>query len=381
VNLYPRRTLVAVGAVLAAAAIGACGSSSTTTTHSTPATTTSTTASATTTSASSATNVPGADLHANKGASKGPTLLVYAAQGYDINSVHAFTKATGIPTELVDDSTGPLLARIQAEKADPQWGLFWVDGATAFASLDQQGLLEKGLQVPALDAEGTKVLPADHSYIPTGITMGCTAIYNTKLLPDPPKTWQGLLSASLKGKVGMNDPAVSGPTYPCVAGLMQMMGGEAAGERFLTKLKANGLHVSQTNGDTLHLLTTGQIALGLIQSSAAIGAAATTPGLKVDFLPHLTVLPSAIGVDAKAPKAVQAEAQKFIDFVMSPVGQHQMQIGDPTGDSLYWPTAANTLPKSGVPSFSSISSQTIDPYKWGSLEPSINGWFTNNIAQ
>jgi iron(III) transport system substrate-binding protein len=306
---------------------------------------------------------------------------VYSAQGYDHNTVEAFTKATGIPTQLVDDSTGPLLARIQAEKAAPQWGLLWVDGATAFAGLDQQGLLEKGLKVPALNAEGQRLVPADRSFIPTGITMGCTVVYNAKALSTPPKTWQDLLAASLRGKIGMNDPAVSGPTYPCVAGLMQYLGGVAQGEAFLTKLKANGLHVSQTNGDTLHLLTTGQIDVGLIQSSAAIGAALTTPGLKVAYLPSLTVLPSAIGVDAKAPQAVQAEAQQFIDYVLSPAGQQQMQSGDPTGDSLFWPTAVNTQPKKGLPAFSSISSQTIDPYRWGALEGQINTWFTNHIAQ
>ena len=27
---------------------------------------------------------------------------------------------------------------------NPNWGLLWVDGATAFAGLDQQGLLLKG---------------------------------------------------------------------------------------------------------------------------------------------------------------------------------------------------------------------------------------------
>jgi iron(III) transport system substrate-binding protein len=365
-------------AILASLAVAACGSGSTATAGASKHKPKAGTAGG---FSKQATELPGSDNHANGGTAKGPTLLVYSAQGYDINSVKAFTKATGIPTELVDDSTGPLLARIQAEKADPQWGLLWVDGATAFASLDQQGLLEKHLSVPSLNAEGTKVLPADHSFVPTGLTMGCTAIYNSNLLHNPPKTWQGLLAASLKGKVGMNDPAVSGPTYPCVAGMMQSMGGRATGEHFLTKLKASGLHISQTNGDTLHLLTTGQIDVGLIQSSAAIGAAATTKGLKVVFLPDLTVLPSAIGVDAKAPKAVQAEAQKFIDFVMSPAGQHQMKIGDPTGDSLYWPTAANTTQNKLVPAFSSVSKQYINPYTWGSQEPAINNWFSNNIAQ
>jgi iron(III) transport system substrate-binding protein len=310
-----------------------------------------------------------------------PTLLVYSAQGYDMNTVKAFQKATGIPTKLVDDSTGPLLARIQAEKSNPQWGLLWVDGATAFALLDQQGLLEKNLQVPALTSLGKTLVPSDKSFIPTGMTMGCTVIYNSQALKTPPTTWQALLSSSLVGKIGMNDPAVSGPTYPCIAGMMNDLGGVTQGKAFLKKLKTNGLKISQTNGDTLHLLQTGQIDVGLIQSSAAIGAAATTKGLKVAYLPKLTILPSAIGVDAKAPAAVQAEAQQFINFVLSKAGQHQMQIGDPTGDSLYWPVAVNTQPKSLLPKWGSFSTQSINPYKWGSQEAAINNWFTANIVQ
>lgn len=129
------------------------------------------------------------------------------------------------------------------------------------------------------------------------------------------------------------------------------------------------MHVSQTNGDTLHLLQTGQISVGLIQSSAATGAAKTTPGLKVAYLPKVTLLPGGIGVDAKVPAAEQAEAQKFIDFVLSGAGQHQMQIGDPTGDSLYWPVVPGTAPNPALASLRSISHQAIDPYTWGPGKP------------
>lgn len=310
-----------------------------------------------------------------------PTLLVYSAQGYDKNTVAAFQKATGIPTKLVDDSTGPLLARIQAEKANPQWGLLWVDGNAAFGSLDKQGLLAKHLTSPTLNATATGLVPPDASFIPTGMTTACTLIYNTHTVAKPPTTWRQLLSSQFKGKVGMNDPAVSGPTYPCVAGLMNNLGGVSQGYSFLRTLKANGLHVSQTNPDTLHLLQTGQIGVALIQSSAAIGAAKTTPGLKVAYLPSETLLPGGIGVDGKAPAAERKEAQKFIDYVLSAAGQHEMQTGDPTGDSLFWPTLASGTPLPGLPPLSAISKQAIDPYLWGPREPAINSWFTANIAQ
>ncbi len=74
------------------------------------------------------------------------TLVVYSAQGYDHAMTKAFQKATGIPVKLDDNSTGPLLTQIEASKNNPNWGLLWVDGATAFAGLDQQGLLQKGFE-------------------------------------------------------------------------------------------------------------------------------------------------------------------------------------------------------------------------------------------
>ena len=79
------------------------------------------------------------------------TLVVYSSQGYDAAVTKAFTKATGIPVSLDDDSTGPLLAKAAAERNNPQWGLLWVDGDTAFAALDKQGqLLGTALTLAAL---------------------------------------------------------------------------------------------------------------------------------------------------------------------------------------------------------------------------------------
>jgi iron(III) transport system substrate-binding protein len=310
------------------------------------------------------------------------TLIVYSAQGYSPASVKAFEKETGTPTKLVENSTGPLEARIQAEKADPQWRLLWVDGNEGFATLDSEGLLKKNLEVPPLSATGTSLVPADHSFVPTGITLACTIIYNSKEVPNPPTTWQQLLESKYAGKIGMNNPAVSGPTFPCVAGVMNYLGGISQGEAYLKKLKSAGLHVSETNGATLHLLETGQIQIGLIQSSAAIGAAKKVPGLKVGYLPKLTILPSAIGVDAKAPAAVQEEAQKFLTWVLSPTGQHVMQTGEPEGDSLFWPVAPNTKPLPALPQeLSKISTQELEPYEWGKREAEINHWFDANIAE
>jgi iron(III) transport system substrate-binding protein len=310
------------------------------------------------------------------------TLTVYSAQGYDKAMVSAFTKATGIPVKLDDNSTGPLLTQIEASKNNPNWGLLWVDGATAFAGLDTQGLLLKGYEPNvSWDSLGSQSVPSDKSYTPTGVTLMAAVVYDKTKVTNPPTSWAQLTQPQWKGAVGMNDPAQSGPTYPFIAGMMNYLGGVSAGEKYFTQLKANGLVIHPTNGDTLQALGSGQIKLALVQSSAGIGAVLGAKNLTVKYLDPVTLLPSAIGIDAKAPAAVQAEAKQFIQFVLSPAGQKVMQSGDPTGDSLYYPVLQGVTPLSSLPSLSGVKTQTINPYTWGPQEGTINTWFDGAIVR
>ena len=377
-NSTLRRTRVRLlagvsGAVaLSVLAVAGCSSSSSSSTT------------AATAGSSSAGSSPAAAASSSASAS-GPAvpLVVYSAQGYDKVTTEAFTKATGIPVKLDDNSTGPLLTQIEASKNNPNWGLLWVDGATAFAGLDQQGLLMKSV-VPSdvtYNALGTASVPADKSYAPAGVTMVMAVVYNKAKVPNPPKTWQDLLSPQFKGQVGMNDPSQSGPTFPYIAGMMSYLGGVSAGESYFTKLKANGLIIHPTNGPTLQALTSGQINLALVQSSAGVGAVLQDKNLGITYLKGTTLLPSAIGIDAKASPQVQAEAEKFIEYVLSPAGQKVMQTGDPTGDSLYYPVINGVSALPAVPALPSGVTQSIDPYKWGPQEGTVNTWFDSNIVR
>ncbi len=365
-----RATVVAVVSASAALIAAGCSSSSKPSAGTSPATT-------------ATTAIPAAAAASTKTV----PLVVYSAQGYDSAMTKAFQAATGIPVSLDDDSTGPLLTKIAAERSNPQWGLLWVDGDTAFAALDRQGQLLDYTPSAPFTTAGQALVPSDHSYVPTGTTLMAALIYNAAKITQVPTSYQGLLDPVYKGKVGMNDPSQSGPTFPFIAGVMNQLGGEsggvAAGESFFSKLKANGLHVFPTNGDTLHALETGQIDMGLIQSSAATGEVIKAPKSasfdpKIVYLPQPTLLPSAIGIDKGAPAAEQAEAEKFVDYVLSSAGQQVMQSGDPTGDSLYYPVVSGVTPLSGLPPFPS-NYQRIDPYFWGPLENQVNTWFDSNI--
>ena len=309
-------------------------------------------------------------------------LVLYAAEGYDSAMSKAFTKATGIPVQLDDNSTGPLLTQIEASKNNPKWGMLWVDGPTAFAGLDTQGLLLKGFE-PSVswNSLGSQSVPSDKSYVPTGVTIMGIVAYNKTKVPNPPTTWNALLSSTWKGQVGMNDPSQSGPTFPLIAGVMNNLGSVSAGEKYFSTLKANGLVIHPVNGPTLQALTSGQINLALVQSSAAIGATFTDKNIGIEYLDPATLLPSAIGIDAHASAAEQAEAKKFVEYVLSPAGQKVMQSGDPTGDSLYYPVINGVNPLPSLPSLASVKTQTINPYTWGPQEAAINTWFDSNIVR
>lgn len=320
-------------------------------------------------------------------------LVLYSAQGYDHAMAAAFTKATGIPVNLDDDSTGPLLTKIETEKNNPQWNVFWVDGSTAFAGLDHQHLLLRGLKLNSsikLNALGKQSGTNDNSWIPTGVTLMGALLTNSKKVANPPKTYNALLSPQWKGQVGMNDPTQSGPTYPLIAGVMNYLGRNCsttackvrAGENYFSKLKADtNVVINTTNGPTIAALTAGQINIALVQSSAATGAMMGDKSLAVHYLSPSTLLPSCIGVDAKAKGVVKAEAEKFINFVLSKAGQHVMQTGDPTGDSLYYPVVNGVKPLPTLPSLKGVTVQSISPYIWGNEEPNVNNWFTNHITQ
>ncbi|MEO7025295.1 MAG: extracellular solute-binding protein, partial [Leifsonia sp.] len=120
-------------------------------------------------------------------------LVLYAAEGFDAVTAKAFTASTGIPVKLVDDSTGPLLTKIEAEKNNPQWSLLWVDGDTAFAALDKQGLLLSYKANADWNTVGKSILPTDNSYTPTGTTVMAALIYNAAHTSSVPASYQDLL--------------------------------------------------------------------------------------------------------------------------------------------------------------------------------------------
>lgn len=311
-------------------------------------------------------------------------LVFYSAEGFDSAIAKAFQKKTGIKVKMVDMSTGPLLAKVQAEKDNPKWDVAWFDGPSSMQSLDNQGMLYKGY-TPAnaknYTSLGKKMVPKDHAFFPVTVTAADAIGYNTKLVKNKsnlPQDWTDLTKSKYKGVFAMNNPSISGPTYPAVYGLMQMQGGISQGKTFFKNLKANGMHIYDSNGPTLQNLEKGNVKYAIAQDSAIIEEMNAGKPVKIIYPKSgVTTLSSNIGIDKKSKHL--AAAKKFVNYVLSVEGQKVCSSAK-TGDANFKSIIKGAPGRQGIRP-SGITWHALDPVAGAKHENAIKKWFNQNIVQ
>lgn len=313
----------------------------------------------------------------------GGTLVFYSAQGYDSAMAKAFQKTSHITVSLLDSNTGNLLAKIAAERNNPQWDVVWFDGDAAMQTLNVQNQLYKWTpaNIKNYTALGRSLIPSDHAFFPTAVTAAGALIYNTRKLSaaQAPRDWRDLLKPQFRNQVAANDPAYSGPAYSLIAGMFQRMGGIAKGEAFYRALKANGLKVSQTSDSVMNAVQTGARLIGFGQDSGYYGAKATGAPLGIVYPSSgVTLLPGVVAINIKSKHLKAAEA--FVNYILSPAGQYVMihDPNDPDSDVVPIISGVAALPGRQT---TGIHWQRLD-YKWAAAhEAEIKAWYHSNIVE
>lgn len=150
----------------------------------------------------------------------------------------AFEKETGIHVEWVRLTTGEAVARIEAEKANPQVSI-WVGGVGTL-HIDAK---DKGLTTPyrsrAAESIPAKYRDPDGSWI--GLYIGPISFAtNTKRAQElglkSPTSWADLLKPEYEKKVRMANPSTSGTAYNVVTTLIRVVGDEGKAFDFMKKL-------------------------------------------------------------------------------------------------------------------------------------------------
>ncbi len=258
-----------------------------------------------------------AGLMFSASASAADTLVVYSAGPKPLSAglAKAFEAKTGTKVELFQSTSGKVMARYQAEKANPH-----VDVLIS-ASWGHAITLDKAGDLSAYTSPNAAKVPTSLK-TDTYVAQGAAALsiaYNTKSGLPAPKSWADLSKPVYKDQITMPDPAASGSALTLLQGLV-VKNNEAAWELFAS-LKANGMIVPGANKAALTPVLQG--AKGVVFGAVdyiAMGAKAKGESLEVVYPADGTVLAPRPLMIPKSAKNVAA-AKAFIDFVLTPEGQ------------------------------------------------------------
>ncbi len=155
------------------------------------------------------------------------------------NVFKAFTAETGIQVDWVRLSTGEAVARLEAEKENPQASIWF--GGVGIGHIEAK---QKGLTMP-YDSPAAQMPPQfrDKDFYWSGIYTGALCFEsNTQKLEQyglkAPTSWAEIVSPAYVGQVQMANPGSSGTAYNVLATLVQIYGEDEAFE-MLKKLDAN----------------------------------------------------------------------------------------------------------------------------------------------
>lgn len=176
----------------------------------------------------------------------------------------AFEEDTGIKVEWVRLSTGEAVARMDAERRNPQASIWF--GGVGIGHIEAKNM---GLTVPyeSPNAVNVPVQFKDKDNYWTGIYAGALSFAsNTNRLAElgvePPQSWADLLNPKLKGEIQVANPGTSGTAYNLVATVVQLWGEDEAFE-YLAKLHGNIQQYTRSGSAPGRNAGIGEVAVGI----------------------------------------------------------------------------------------------------------------------
>lgn len=302
-------------------------------------------------------------------------LVLYTNDFEDIIG-ERFTADTGIEIAVVQESGGNLLARIAAERGNPQWDVLLFDGVGSLHALDQQGQFYTGFEPSNLSnllPHAEALLPQNRAWFPVGETASNVIIFRHDLSVEPPATFFDLTHPRFRGLIGMADPAVAAPAYPAVAWFHYNYGFDRARD-FYTDLLANDLQVFRTNGPVSRAIQSGDISVALLSSPQVYRL--LNAGAPVTAVWPTNGAPaSSRGVAIQRTTAQLSVAQTFVEWMLRP--ETQQFLTDNAGhDGWFRASVAGVTPLAGGPPAGAVYNVAPAPFA-AQHEAEIKNWFAD----
>lgn len=226
-----------------------------------------------------------------------------------------FEQQTGVKVTVFQATTGKVMARLEAEQANPQADVLISASWDTAEDLHQRGWL---LPFASANADQVPANLKSADYIAQGVS-ALGIVWNSKSGTPEPKEWRDLTQPAFKDKVTTPDPALSGASLDLLIGLQNSMGDQAW--RLFDDLKKNGMVVSGPNAQAVTPVMQGAkaavfgavdyVSYGNIQQGESLKVIFPASGTVIAPRPMMILKTSQHADDAKA----------FIDYVLSPEGQ------------------------------------------------------------
>ncbi len=181
-----------------------------------------------------------------------------------------FEAKYNITVNYVRMSSGEALARIQAEKDNPQFDIWWGGPLDSFVAAKGMDLLEK-YDSPNYKnlLDQTKYKDPDNTWV--GIYVGSLAFCTNKdwLAQNPgvkaPTSWDDLLRPEFKGQIMVAHPSTSGTSYTALATVLQIRG-DAAGWQYIQQYAGQVQQFTKSGAAPAKFVGQGEAAVGIVFS-------------------------------------------------------------------------------------------------------------------
>ncbi|MGN1119300.1 MAG: ABC transporter substrate-binding protein [Oscillospiraceae bacterium] len=225
-----------------------------------------------------------------------------------------FQEKTGVQVETFQGTTGEILARLEAEEANPVADVVilasWSDGLS---------MKNDGKIASYTPANSDKVVDGwiDEDNMLFGYSASAVGvIYNTTIIPELSADWSELADEQYKDLLAIPDPEKSGSCKDFVAGFVNKYGWDA-----FEGMAANGMTVPGANKAALEAVTTGEI--GVLAAGVdynAYSSIAKGEPLAIYYPAGGTVVnPRPAMIMNTAPNVENAKA--FVDYLFSDEAQ------------------------------------------------------------
>lgn len=230
-------------------------------------------------------------------------------------------KVVGVYDTEETKSTG-LVNRLLARRANPDGDIFWSGDPGRAASLSLKGIFEPYLSPEAALIPG---IYKNHEGFWTGFSARARVLLvNSNLVGSgsEPSSIHDLTLPEWKGRVAIANP-LFGTTSFHIAALFEVLG-EARAKQWLDDLAKNGVQLGSSNGDVKRRVSSGQVAVGLVDTDDAAEAIAAGEPVRAVFLDQTNatntplgalIIPNTISLIRNGPNT--EPARKVIDYLLS----------------------------------------------------------------